>query len=487
MARATCRAREIGRRQEGTPNVVSGQTERILIVESKRGQAARLQRELRPSGYRTVPTGSPLRALDLLSQEKADLMIVVGSNLPRATGAGAAAPDALPGLGYESVGPRATDPYPLCRALKSDARGKQVPLLLVTSTWEEAALTRGLDAGADYFLFAPYQSQELLRSVRTALLNGVGGESAEAEPEIEVFLEDRMCAVTAGRSRLVRVLVSVYEDLRQTRSSLSWSRAELRNLQEQLRRERHQTERDVLLNEMVQGIAHDFGNLMETINSAAAVVGSGSPQLAPYRAALDAALAQAETLISVVQNFALFGDENPTLERVEPATIVREVLQAALLPLRAPNVRVQVRVEGLPAMRSNPILLSRCLNNLIWNAVQAMPSGGTLAISGSVQNGWVVLEVSDTGAGFPKEMPERIFETHYSTKSGHSGLGLSLVRSLVRRGGGEITVANRPGQGATLTLAFPVADRQALLSQGVGGQASSPQPAVRSRRAAPAR
>ena len=466
--------------------MATGQSERILIVESKRGQAVPWQRELRSRRYLTVLTGSLPRALHLLSEEPVSLMIVLGET--------SASPVALPsgrrskGLetgassdsGSSIAGPPGqtiTDPFQICRALKSDPRGKTLPLLLVASMGEDDALARGLESGADYFLFAPLQPQELLQSVRTALLNGAVEEPSAAEPGIEVFQQDRTYTLTVGRARLARALLSVYSDLRHTKSSCSWSQAELRELREELRRERDHAARDALLNEMVQGIAHDFANLMETISTAAAVVSNRSPQLAPYQSDLEVALAQAEALISIVQNFALFGDEHFPLEAVGPSAVVWEVLEAALLPLRAPLVRVQAQVDCLPPMRTNRTLLARCLNNLIWNAVQAMPAGGILEVAGSVANGRVVLEVSDTGSGISQEMQGKIFSSGSSTKPGHLGLGLSLVRSLVHRSGGDISLAHRLGRSTTFALAFPVADRESLPSR----------PAVHGKRAIQAR
>jgi signal transduction histidine kinase len=138
---------------------------------------------------------------------------------------------------------------------------------------------------------------------------------------------------------------------------------------------------------------------------------------------------------------------------------VNEVVQAAALELRAPLVRVETRVEGLPAMRTNRTILARCLNNLVWNAVQAMPAGGLLEITGLAERERVVLTVTDTGGGIPKELQDKIFRTSLSTKRGHRGMGLTLVRSLVRRSGGEITLVDRPGSGAVFALSFPVAER----------------------------
>jgi signal transduction histidine kinase len=330
--------------------------------------------------------------------------------------------------------------------------------LLVIPAWEKAALLRGLEAGADYLLLAPYASQSLLGVVRVALLNWATAEPAE--PPLETIYEDRAYTLPSERGRLGRALLSVYEDLRWTKSLLSWQQVEILDLRDQLRRERREPEREALWNEMVQGIAHDLANLMETVGTAAAVVAGSSPQPGCYRSALDSALAQAESLISILQNCALFDDEQPPLEPVDAGSVVEEVLQAAALELRAPLIRVVTHVEKLPAMLTNRTILARCLNNLIWNAVQAMPSGGVLEITGSAGGGQVLLNVSDTGDGIPQEMRDKIFLTGHSTKQGHRGLGLTLVWSLVRRSGGEIALVDRPGSGATFAVAFPLAGRE---------------------------
>ncbi len=461
-----------------------GQGEQILILESRRGQASRLSRDLRSSGYETLLTTSPLRALELLAGRKVNLVIVVAAASARSARSSGAAVAGIAAAGSENVGGRneagessESKVQKLCRLLKSDSSGKSIPLLLVVAIWEEAALTHGLLGGADYILFAPYQPPDLLRSVRNALLNGAAAESAAEGPGVEIIHRDRMVTITAGPGRLARLLFSLYEDLRQTRALYSWRQTELQQLQEQLRRERRQTEREVLLHEMVRGMAHDFGNVIETIGTAAAVVGSACPQASPYRHALEAALAQGETLVSVLQNYVLFGEETLTMEPLDLGEVVREVVDGALLPLRAPNVDVQITNEALPPISSNRILLSRCLNNLIWNAVQAMPSGGTLSIVGCGKNDQALLEVSDTGPGIPAGAQEKIFDASYSTKIGHPGLGLSIVRSLLQRSGGEIRLVNRPGLGTTFRLAFPAARA-----------ASSPAPAwVRERSSVPAR
>jgi signal transduction histidine kinase len=442
---------------------VPPQTGRVLIVETKRELSARMQAVLRTAGFTPVATGSVARALHLFAQEEPDLLIVVASSAssggrwpetPEAEGS-SADPEAR-GTGSE-------DAYEICRKLKAYPAAGAIPLLLVVPAWNKSAMLRGLEAGADYLLLAPYQGQDLLRSVRTALLNWITEEPRE--PGVEMIYEDHTYTLPGERGRLARALLSLYEDLRCTKSLLSWQQAEVLDLRNQLRRERHDTDREVLLNEMIQGIAHDFANLLETVGAAAAVISGGGSKAARYRASLESALAQAESLISMLQNCVLFGDEHLSLEAVDAREVVREVLLAAALGLRAPAVHVRVRFEGLPLMRTNAAVLARCLNNLLWNAVQAMPSGGLIEITATVKKGRVILEVSDSGGGISKDLHEQIFEGGRSTKRGHRGMGLSLVRSLVRRSGGDIAIIERAGPGATFAVSFPVAARESLSSE----------------------
>lgn len=453
---------------------MSEQGEQILLIESSQEQESALWRVLETSGYSLCSVSTASEALSVLSQEKPDLVIVAEAVEPPSPSsysvqAGeeplfdtAADVAAIRGVarGAARRAAHAADGYEICRAVKSAPAARLVPLLLVVSSREECALPRGLEAGADYLLFGPHQEQDVLRSVRNALLNGASPEATWVFPGVEVIHRDRVHTVTAGRGRLARLLVSVFDDFQQSRSALYWSRAETQELREQLRRERTTAKASELLQEVTQGIAHDFSNLMDTICTAASILGAGTFQPAPYRAAMEAAAAQAKALIAILQNFALFEEDGFTTEIVDPARAVQEVLEAALIPLRTPHVRVRIKIKELPPIQSNFVVLSRCLNNLIWNAIQAMPAGGTLTVAGRVQNRQVILEVSDTGPGISKEDQERIFIPHFSTKSGHSGLGLYLVRSLARRAGGDIAVHSRPGRGCTFAISFPIAATQ---------------------------
>ena len=457
--------------------------ETILAIGAEAAAPTRLQQELQGSGYVVLTAAGSQQALKALLRQPVDLIIILvhsegrmaerrsprpGSKPGPKPGA-KSAPGAIAGkMAGKTSELREQEGYALCRAIKGTPEAARVPVLLVVSVWAEEVLVRALESGADAFLFTPYQDQDLLRSIRDALLNGPLEEPAEVLPEIEVVHQDRRHQVRAGRSRMAHLNFSVLEELRQSRAALAWSQAETQELQQQVRVQQHQSHLALLVPEVVEGIAHDFSNLLETVSAAATVLRSGPAHPEPYHNAMETALDQAGMLVNTLQNCSQWEEESAKMETVDLASVVEEVLEAALLPLRAPNVRVRTRIQGLPPVASNLSLVVRCVSNLVWIAVQAMPSGGMLSFVGYAQKNRVVLEVSDTGTGIAEKDQEQIFSPHFSTKQGHAGVGLFLARRLVRRAGGEIAFASRPGRGSVFALSFgaaPVGDHAMQLPE----------------------
>jgi signal transduction histidine kinase len=167
-------------------------------------------------------------------------------------------------------------------------------------------------------------------------------------------------------------------------------------------------------------------------------------------------LAQVRLLRQIASEFANFAGEpvsRPTV--IDPD----EILQAIIEPYRVGlGGKVQFVVElapDLPPIRADRTLLSRALTNLVENAVQAMPGGGTLRVTGSSDAGRLVLQLVDTGVGMDASAVEHAFEPYFSTKTGGSGLGLANARRNIEREGGTVTLASAPGQGATVTVTLP--------------------------------
>src|SRR5206468_4160250 len=108
---------------------------------------------------------------------------------------------------------------------------------------------------------------------------------------------------------------------------------------------------------------------------------------------------------------------------------------------------------GTVAVHANTLF--RALLNVVQNAVDAMPHGGTLTLAAQGTATHVQLHVRDTGSGIPAEHRAAMFEPLYTTKSGGTGLGLYIVREIVTAHGGQVSVESVEGQGTTLTLTLP--------------------------------
>jgi signal transduction histidine kinase len=151
----------------------------------------------------------------------------------------------------------------------------------------------------------------------------------------------------------------------------------------------------------------------------------------------------------------------PELQKIDVNHVVEQALALYRAQLAAPgHPPIQPRIEltpDLPPVAADPEQLGRALGNLLVNAIDAMPKGGTLTIRTGRNNGAVRVEVSDTGEGLTQEECERLFTPYYTTKAHGTGLGLAIVQSVVADHKGKIAVASEPGRGTTFRIDLNVA------------------------------
>jgi CheY-like chemotaxis protein len=124
------------------------------------------------------------------------------------------------------------------------------------------------------------------------------------------------------------------------------------------------------------------------------------------------------------------------------------------------GIVVTVRKElapDLPVILGSASELREALTNLVFNAVDAMPEGGTLTLRTAAQGDTVLLEVTDTGIGMDEEARQRCLEPFFTTKGERgTGLGLAMVYGIVKRHGAGLDIQSAPGKGTTLRIAFPL-------------------------------
>jgi signal transduction histidine kinase/CheY-like chemotaxis protein len=149
--------------------------------------------------------------------------------------------------------------------------------------------------------------------------------------------------------------------------------------------------------------------------------------------------------------------------RVEVNDLVREVVALAD-PLireaqgRSAPIEVRQELEEVPQVVARPSELLEVLLNLIVNAVEAMPEGGTLSLETTRDGPQVLVRVRDTGIGIPDAVKGQLFTPFFTTKAGGTGLGLSVSREIVLRHGGDLAVESTEGKGTCVSVGLPVAE-----------------------------
>jgi signal transduction histidine kinase len=238
---------------------------------------------------------------------------------------------------------------------------------------------------------------------------------------------------------------------------------------------RHAYKMDAL-GRMAGGVAHDFNNLLTVMSVSIDLLrrelGAPLPERARAQLAmLDQVTGQASRLTRQLLTFSRRKEERAPL--TEPLETLRDI-DALLRQLVGQNVRFEVEVpEHVEPVRIVPTQLEQILLNLVSNACDAMPEGGTLALRLATVDApdallsgdrlrpgrYTRISVSDSGHGIPAELHDRIFEPFFTTKdaSHGTGLGLATVYGVVSAASGALRLTSAPGQGTELRVYLPVA------------------------------
>ncbi|PWU23662.1 MAG: hypothetical protein C5B48_08185 [Candidatus Rokuibacteriota bacterium] len=236
--------------------------------------------------------------------------------------------------------------------------------------------------------------------------------------------------------------------------------------QRELEAQMHQSEKLTALGHMAGGIAHDFNNLLQAILGYAQLMAKNPGNIEVVRRGLDviekAATGGAET-VRRIQKFARLRPEEAFVA-LDLDQVIRDALAITRPRWEDKTAKVGVPLEldldlgGVPPIMGRPAELNEVVTNLILNAIDAMPEGGTLRIATHQdRDRHVVLVVTDTGIGMAEDVRDRVFDPFFTTKGEEgTGLGLSVSYSIVQRHGGEMRVDSRPGAGTTFTVRLPI-------------------------------
>ena len=242
-------------------------------------------------------------------------------------------------------------------------------------------------------------------------------------------------------------------DGRLSRLVLAQDVTELKHLERQL----VQAQKAEAVGSLAAGVAHDFNNVLTVVRACAALLLKRLAGVEERRDVLQIDEA-AQRGAELTHRLLAFSKEQVLRPELTDVNVVVHQTLALLERVLGDDVEIELELAEAPP----PILVDRgqlgqVIVNLAVNARDAMPEGGTLAISTGVSSGEVRLQVSDTGIGMDEDTRERVFDPFFTTKETGTGLGLATVRGIVAQSGGRISLASEPGRGTTFDLSFPLA------------------------------
>ncbi len=275
----------------------------------------------------------------------------------------------------------------------------------------------------------------------------------------EIFLG---FSISAGQGGNVDNIV-IFQDL-----------TKLKAMEEQLRRD----EKLKALGELSVGIAHEIRNPLASISGSIQVLEGELEMSGENRRLMEIVLRETDRLNLLITDFLLFA--KPAQEnrhRVALDRIIAETLEVFANSPEAASIKIESGVEGGITVEGDARQLGQVFWNLFLNAAHAMPSGGALTVSSSVDQlgtipgkraeraagtGVVSIEVEDTGEGIRPEHINSVFDPFFSTKERGTGLGLAIVHRIIESHGGTIDVKSFTGGGTVFKINLPLAAEKAL-------------------------
>lgn len=235
-----------------------------------------------------------------------------------------------------------------------------------------------------------------------------------------------------------------------------------------------ETERFSALTLLAAGVAHEIGNPLNSLDIHLQLMQRHLRKIptkarATLEESVHVARGEVARLDQIITQFLRAIRPQPLdLRPVNINTIVGEALHFLDAEIQDRDILVETELEkALPVLNLDGDQIKQAFYNVSRNAFQAMKSGGILRIRTALDETHVSISFADTGGGISPEHIGRMFEPYFTTKSDGNGLGLLIVRRIVRAHGGEIALESAPGRGLTLTIRLPRADRRVrFLEQG---------------------
>ena len=222
-----------------------------------------------------------------------------------------------------------------------------------------------------------------------------------------------------------------------------------------------ESERGKAVSMLAAEVAHEIGNPLNSLylhlQMLQRLLKRPEPDVADAAQEVDEARAEVERLDAIINQFLrALRPGHPVFEPLDLKSLVLESLNFMKQEITDRKIQLEFYWgENVPQVNGDPGQLKQAFYNLVRNAMQAMPSGGSLTIRCTADDAFVMLSVTDSGCGIKPENMQKIFKPFFTTKNAGTGLGLMIVERIVREHGGALAVDSRENAGTTFTISLP--------------------------------
>ena len=315
-------------------------------------------------------------------------------------------------------------------------------------------------------IYQPGVAKEVMDKLRSPDFGGVGklmsfpiihrrkdGELIEGDLSASIIYDEKGQEIAS---------IGIFKDLRER---LRIER-ELQKMQEALL----QSEKLAAMGRLTSQIAHELNNPIYGIMNTLELLKTEIPPESKRRRILELSLSEIQRLAEMLRNMLSFS--KPEEEKRRPLKI-DELIEGILLvmekQMKESNIQVETSFDpDLPEIMASTNQMRQVMLNILKNAKEAMPKGGTLFIRTSRKDHRVLIHIQDTGIGIPEEIRDKIFDAFFTTKQKVKGvgLGLSVCYGIVKDHGGEIKVESELAKGTTFTISLPIGSGNEDLKNG---------------------
>lgn len=245
-----------------------------------------------------------------------------------------------------------------------------------------------------------------------------------------------------------------FHEVKESRATLEQAYHQLKAAQKSL----VESEKLAALGTAAASVAHEIRNPLGVLNNAIGGLQRCEVLSEDDRELLDLMEAEVDRLNEIVTEFLRFARPRPlAVQRAHLPALVKEVIKEVerAAPQDVPIKIISRLDNNLPVCSLDPAQMKHALLNLLTNAVQALPRGGTICVEGAHRDGAADIRVTDTGEGISDEVLAKVFSPFFTTKADGTGLGLTIARRIVRAHGGDISISSHEGRGTTVVLTLP--------------------------------